>query len=329
MARAVGITQFLNHCINIGGVLKHLPSDFIVNEVDSDRNVVKLTNQVFIHEEPVKNDSELSENAKESLRKAIGDDLCDKIIRLTEQILGGANESIIEIPCPEEKQNRTIIHQSIREYAGMLTSSTEIEKNTIKIYSSKLAHSFNKRQKLGLDSRGAKKLESKFIKFVMQKENIDTMKALKILASASGIKDKSFGIAGNKDKRAITTQNITAFSNYLEKLKHAKLPQNIKIGCFQYCDQELKIGDLYGNQFEIVIRNFKDINKEILAHSINRLEADGFINYFGLQRFGNSANNSTHSIGLAILTKNYSHAVDLILGPRPVKNPQEQQAREN
>ena len=38
----------------------------------------------------------------------------------------------------------------------------------------------------------------------------------------------------------------------------------------------------------------------------------GFINYYGLQRFG-STSIPTHSIGIEILKTNYQEAVDLIL----------------
>ena len=42
------------------------------------------------------------------------------------------------------------------------------------------------------------------------------------------------------------------------------------------------------------------------------MEKTGFINYYGLQRFG-STSIPTHSIGIEILKTNYQEAVDLIL----------------
>ena len=329
MARAVGITEFLIGDIRIGGILKQKPADFIVQEVDLKKNIAKLTNEIFIQPEAPSEAVVLNESSIEELKKCIGQELSDKLFHLSQEIIAGNYESILEIPSPEDKMERTIIHQSIKKYAPMLTSSTEIKTNTIKIYSSKLAQSHNKRQKLGLDSRGAKQQPAKFVKFILYKENTDTMKAVKEISKATGIKEKSFGLAGNKDKKALTTQYVTVFANYLEKLQQAKLPQYIKIGNFQYTDKELKIGDLYGNKFEILISNIQDISQEKLNSSIEKLKTIGFVNYFGLQRFGNSADNSTHSIGLAIITKNYSQAVDLILGPRSVNNPDERLAREN
>ena len=42
------------------------------------------------------------------------------------------------------------------------------------------------------------------------------------------------------------------------------------------------------------------------------MEKTGFINYYGLQRFG-STSIPTHSIGIEILKADYKEAVDLIL----------------
>lgn len=330
MASLVGITEFLSETRRIGGRLKEKCSDFVVKEIDLKGCVAEITGQVFIKKEEVKVESaEISEENVEKIKERIGQELCDKVIALAQRIGGGEYESILEIPSPDDKEERTKIHFTIKELAPMLTSCTEKANNIIRIYSSKLAQSFNKRQKLNLDSRGAKKTPSKYIQFTLNKQNLDTAKALKILGKATGIKDKSFGIAGNKDKKALTSQNVTAFANYLDKLQHAKLPENMQIGDFKYSDTELKIGDLQGNRFELIIRQLACQDELHISQLIETLKQKGFINYFGLQRFGNSAENATHTIGLAILTKNYQKAVDIILGPRPVKNEDENRARTN
>lgn len=45
---------------------------------------------------------------------------------------------------------------------------------------------------------------AKFVKFAVKKWNTDTMAAIKRIARSLGAKDKTFGLAGNKDKKAIT-----------------------------------------------------------------------------------------------------------------------------
>ncbi|KAK3266239.1 hypothetical protein CYMTET_25124 [Cymbomonas tetramitiformis] len=56
------------------------------------------------------------------------------------------------------------------------------------------------------------------------------------------------------------------------------------------------------------------------------LTSRGFVNYFGLQRFGTAAA-PTHSIGLAILKSDWAKAVDLIMCPRDGEKPEAEKAR--
>jgi len=46
---------------------------------------------------------------------------------------------------------------------------------------------------------------------------------------------------------------------------------------------------------------------------VESLRSVGFINYFGLQRFGNCKNSKTHEIGRLIVAQNYSEAFKTIL----------------
>lgn len=46
------------------------------------------------------------------------------------------------------------------------------------------------------------------------------------------------------------------------------------------------------------------------------MKNNGYINYYGLQRFGNNAAVPTHKIGIALLKGLYKEACELILKPR-------------
>ncbi len=74
------------------------------------------------------------------------------------------------------------------------------------------------------------------------------------------------------------------------------------------------MGDLQGNEFQIILR---EISGEFstLPDSIQHLQKYGFINYFGMQRFGTSGI-PTHVIGKTILQRKFREAVHLILCPR-------------
>ncbi len=59
----------------------------------------------------------------------------------------------------------------------------------------------------------------------------------------------------------------------------------------------MKLGDLNGNRFTIVLRQIKCKDDSIINEAVNSLAQNGFINYYGLQRFGTSSI-PTHEIGM-------------------------------
>lgn len=65
----------------------------------------------------------------------------------------------------------------------------------------------------------------------------------------------------------------------------------------------------------MVLRDVKGATEQQITDSLESLRSNGFINYFGMQRFGTSAI-MTHEVGREILKRNYEEAVNLILKPR-------------
>ena len=65
----------------------------------------------------------------------------------------------------------------------------------------------------------------------------------------------------------------------------------------------LKLGDLSGNRFKTTIRRLESssagasLDEEALKSAVVSLQTNGFINYFGLQRFGSCLHAPTHAIG--------------------------------
>jgi tRNA pseudouridine13 synthase len=107
--------------------------------------------------------------------------------------------------------------------------------------------------------------------------------------------------------------------------KSGRLLRGLTIGDFRYQQHELQLGELQGNQFRIVLRNCKfprsghdcdgsdgDDGKQLIEQRIQTFQSDGFINYFGLQRFG-THQTPTHHVGRAVLAGDYERAVRLIL----------------
>ena len=150
-----------------------------------------------------------------------------------------------------------------------------------------------------------------------QNLSIGTTDALADLAKKLRISVKNIGYAGLKDKRAISTQQCSLFKITPQKLldfnaraSTYKFPSFA--GNFRFRDVPIFLGDAIGNRFEIVLRDVVCENKADIDAAIENVKTNGYINYFGIQRFGHSEYPS-HRVGIAIIQKQFKEAIDLIL----------------
>lgn len=136
------------------------------------------------------------------------------------------------------------------------------------------------------------------------------------MASNMNMNPGSLSYAGTKDKRGKTTQLFSMRKRDPEKIKRAaeRLP-HIHVGNFTFKSDTLRLGLLKGNRFRIALRHIT-AEPETINASLTSLRENGFINYYGLQRFGNCAAIPTHRVGLALLRGDFAEAVELILKPR-------------
>ncbi|KAK0045695.1 pseudouridylate synthase 7 [Biomphalaria pfeifferi] len=129
------------------------------------------------------------------------------------------------------------------------------------------------------------------------------------------VKEGLFQYAGTKDKRAKTSQEVTANRIHPKKLAFLnKMLRNMAVGNFRYVKEPLKLGQLSGNEFTIVLRNVQ-ASSEKVDTVLASLKSEGFINYYGMQRFGTTSV-PTHKVGSALLHGDWEKAIDLILMPR-------------
>lgn len=143
---------------------------------------------------------------------------------------------------------------------------------------------------------------------------MDTSYAVQLISKKLGIRPNNVGIAGNKDKRGITTQKMTLFKIEASKVAalNGTMP-NVLVGDFAYVDNSLGLGDLHGNRFDIAIREV-DADEAHIGEAVESLKKNGFINYYGLQRFG-TGTVRTHEIGIALLKEDFEKAGKLIMSP--------------
>ena len=140
------------------------------------------------------------------------------------------------------------------------------------------------------------KEEGEYTYFLMEKENYNTVRALEVVAKALHVSFRSIGFAGNKDKKAITTQVCSAKFVGKDKLERVAL-EGIKLKYLGKGDKPVSLGDLEGNTFKILVREASVPDK------INK-----FVNYYGKQRFG--GNNV--EVGRAIVKKDFKEACNLL-----------------
>ena len=172
-----------------------------------------------------------------------------------------------------------------------------LDSDTVDVGSQKAVRVFHKQDNTG-NRRGTRwpsELEN-YCWFVLYKENKDTMDAINLLSKLLKIKPGMFGYAGTKDRRVITTQWVSVYRVRAEQLQNLNSTlRNLCVGNFRYCKEPLKLGSLSGNQFIVTLRNVTGDHSTI-EESLESLKVNGFINYFGLQRFGTTSV-PTHKIG--------------------------------
>ncbi len=138
----------------------------------------------------------------------------------------------------------------------------------------------------------------RFELYRMTKTELNTEQAVQIIADFLKIPRKRIGVAGTKDRNAITEQDITIEGNHKEHLRHFK-HEKIRLEYTGRFKESLRLGMLEGNRFVITVRGLKD---EQLR------EIEKIPNYFDEQRF--STNNV--ELGRHILKSEFKEACEII-----------------
>lgn len=88
---------------------------------------------------------------------------------------------------------------------------------------------------------------------------------------------------------------------------------NIKLGSFERVWSGVNLGMLKGNRFSVALRFIdRNIDNAMIKSNVENVKKNGFVNYFGMQRFG-SYSIRTHQIGKEILNHNWEEVIRLIL----------------
>ncbi|ORZ05755.1 pseudouridine synthase [Lobosporangium transversale] len=334
----VGIRTFVDPSIpGFSAIIKQRYSDFIVNEIDLENTCVRLTShEIPIAKESVGkdkleaeggekliNNSNMSDEDKlNELSVLLKDD--EEIMSQIKKMLDSSGNDLESVNLKDDKAKRTEIHKLVKErFSGKMVSETVDGIIRLRMH----------KKKDDLDTRGKartdiwKEFGGEFCRFCLFKENRETMEAINFLTSCLRVPGKVFSFAGTKDRRGVTSQWVTAHKVKADRLNGLnKSLRNMRLGNFSYVSQGLKLGDLNGNRFTITLRNVLVDSEETLNRSMISLRDKGFINYFGMQRFG-TGSVGTHQVGAAMLRGQWEEAVDLIMKPRLGEGPDLEKAR--
>lgn len=129
------------------------------------------------------------------------------------------------------------------------------------------------------------KEKGNFFILKIKKTNTSTWELLEHISKTLKIDQNIIGYAGLKDKNATTIQYISLPLN--RSRDYSKLnTKNIKVlETFKH-DKKLKIGDLKGNKFKIILENLTENELGSFYKILGSIQKHGIPNYFGHQRFG-------------------------------------------
>ncbi|CAB9513576.1 Multisubstrate pseudouridine synthase 7 [Seminavis robusta] len=210
---------------------------------------------------------------------------------------------------------------------------------------------------------------SPYLQFVLYKENCDTHTAIKQITQRMSTGGRGgrgrgrggrgndrvrVGYSGMKDKRGVTTQFCTLqhrspheidWVNYQSSRGGGHTSRGgvalVRVGSYRYVSDELRLGRLKGNRFDVVLRNVQiddeasmmvtdttkfEATKKIVTTAADNLRNHGFINYFGMQRFGKF--HDTHLAGVALLQGDFQQIVHCIMRPKNGEAPRVLEARQ-
>ena len=155
--------------------------------------------------------------------------------------------------------------------------------------------------------------EGKYLIAELTKENWDTHSVIREISRRLRVSRNRIGFAGTKDKFAVTTQKISIWGADIDKkdLERVKIA-DVSLKIIGRSNKAVSLGDLYGNEFEIVIRGIEgrkeEIDEKIGAITTEIENAGGIPNFFGVQRFGISRP-ITHVVGKHLIKGKIKEAV--------------------
>jgi tRNA pseudouridine13 synthase len=156
--------------------------------------------------------------------------------------------------------------------------------------------------------------------------NWDTHRVVQEIARRLHLSQRRISFAGTKDKRALTTQ-LMSFDHVPPEMIQSLRIKDVTFTNIYQSDVPVRIGQLHGNCFEIIIRDIaKEVKPEQITSLISPFETwGGFPNFYGVQRFG-IIRPITHLVGKYIIQGDFEKAAMTYIA-HPIKGEDEETYR--
>jgi tRNA pseudouridine13 synthase len=119
-----------------------------------------------------------------------------------------------------------------------------------------------------------------------------TTRDLVVALTHEGLREQEIGVAGLKDKVAVTRQWLSVPNKHAAAFSALEMLEGVKILETSRHQNKLGMGHLKGNRFTIRVRQAEDSAVEKARAILEVLQRVGVPNYFGPQRFGMNGRNA-------------------------------------
>ncbi|CCG84404.1 protein of unknown function [Taphrina deformans PYCC 5710] len=313
--------------------LRNVPKQEDLQRDREEAKAQKVEKQSLIEEQKFDYEGE----AAKTLALLVGDNTFSKIKELFQYSSDWHGEGA-NAPLPviteviSDREKRTSIHKAIREvFLGSLNSEARDDKKMRISYKQKQQNDRNRGSRGGRGGRGGRGRGGRdqgggdrreawtepgdYTIFTVYKDGRDTMDVANNISKLLRIPPKVLGFAGTKDKRGCTVQLFSAYRTHINRIAGicgSNAMKSVSLGDFHYASKGLSLGDLKGNKFVMVLRNVQHSTDEHIHQAFQLIKEKGFVNYYGLQRFGSSAT-GTQQVGIHILRGEFEAACNAIL----------------
>ncbi|MEM6750426.1 MAG: tRNA pseudouridine(13) synthase TruD [Planctomycetota bacterium] len=166
----------------------------------------------------------------------------------------------------------------------------------------------------------------------IEKRLLTTHELIRRVSKAFRVNRKDIGVAGLKDKHAVTRQHVSVHMPGFDKrtasqgVERLQKSDRVTVLWAEAHTNKLRRGHHGGNRFTLAVRGV-DAGAAVRAKAVlDHLADHGFPNYVGDQRFGYRQN--SHLVGAMLLRGDYDDVVqELMLKDHPQDSPQIRAAR--